>query len=267
MNHYHFDQLGSTRLLTNSAGAVTDEYSYDAYGAVLSHNRSTGSVDQPYQYVGQLGYYTHYQEPGFGLMQLGVRFYKASRGLMIQADALASDDASVYVYSNGKPTLMVDPSGLKCHRVNPTHCGNYIGKCVNKARKCLPFAGGPLSDWALRREKVEFYVCDGTNPDANGDTQYILNPWHWGLRVRIWPGNSDTDCGTVLHEIFHVYWWGDWPSGKHRAENDPFHNKINNVAHNAWDYYCGSMCGRRPPKDLYDDFSDVMNIPRIRPAK
>ena len=65
MNHYHFDQLGSTRLLTNSGGAVTDEYSYDAYGAVLSHNRRTGSVDQPYQYVGQLGYYMHYQEPGF----------------------------------------------------------------------------------------------------------------------------------------------------------------------------------------------------------
>ena len=89
MNYYHFDQLGSTRLLTSSAGAVTDEYSYDAYGALLSHDRSTGSVDQPYQYVGQLGYYTHYRKPNFGLLQLGVRFYGSEVGRFGQIDPLA----------------------------------------------------------------------------------------------------------------------------------------------------------------------------------
>ncbi|NLN78307.1 MAG: hypothetical protein GX141_05270 [Armatimonadetes bacterium] len=112
MNHYHFDQLGSTRLLTNSGGAVTDEYSYDAYGAVLSHNRRTGSVDQPYQYVGQLGYYMHYQEPGFGLIQTGVRFYGSESGVLTQRNP-GRYGHNAYVYAGSKCTVYVDPDGRK----------------------------------------------------------------------------------------------------------------------------------------------------------
>ncbi len=47
--YYHFDQLGSTRLITDSAGNTTDRYDYDAYGACLWHERDSGSVGQPYQ--------------------------------------------------------------------------------------------------------------------------------------------------------------------------------------------------------------------------
>jgi YD repeat-containing protein len=52
VNYYHYDALGSTRLLTNASGAITDKYAYDAYGSLLAHDRYTGTVDQPYQYVG-----------------------------------------------------------------------------------------------------------------------------------------------------------------------------------------------------------------------
>jgi YD repeat-containing protein len=75
IRYYHFDELGSTRLLTDSTGAITDRYAYDAYASLLSHDCYEGSVQQPYQYVGQLDYYTHWMEPDFGLLQLGVRFY------------------------------------------------------------------------------------------------------------------------------------------------------------------------------------------------
>ena len=214
--------------------------------------------------MGQLGYYTHYQEPEFRLLQLGVRFYDAEVGRFGQADIFASDDTSVYLYADGKPYLFVDPSGLKCHKVNPTDDSNYIGKCVNKARKCLPFSGGlALSNATLA--KSEFYVCDGTNlDDANGDTRFVTNPWHWGLQVRIWPQNNNTDCGTVLHEIFHVFWWGS--KRDHRGESAPFHGKIDNVAHNAWCYFCGDLCGKRQPANLYNDYLDVVGWPMIGPG-
>jgi len=113
IRYYHFDELGSTRLLTDANGTVTDRYAYDAYGALISHDRYTGSVSQPYQYVGRLGYYTHWMEPEFGLLQLGVRFYDAQVGRFGQRDP-AKQGLSLYSYTDGAPLVSVDPSGLVC---------------------------------------------------------------------------------------------------------------------------------------------------------
>ena len=108
-NYYHFDALGSTRLLTNSSGAVTDTYGYDAWGGVSQG----GSTVQPYQFVGQLGYYFPVQDENFPLLHLGVRFYDVSTGRFTQVDPVR-DAYGWYVYSNDGPTLSVDPSGQKC---------------------------------------------------------------------------------------------------------------------------------------------------------
>jgi len=59
---YHFDGLGSTLVLTDEYGQVSDRYTYDAWGNV-THTYGT-TDDNPYQYVGQLGYYTHCRVPG-----------------------------------------------------------------------------------------------------------------------------------------------------------------------------------------------------------
>jgi RHS repeat-associated protein len=111
IRYYHFDELGSTRLLTDGSGNVTDRYAYDAYGSVLAHDQYSGSVDQPYQYVGQLGYYAHHMEPDFGLLQLGVRFYDPEVGRFTQRDPL-EDELSRYAYASESPTARKDPSGL-----------------------------------------------------------------------------------------------------------------------------------------------------------
>ena len=110
IRYYHFGALGSTRLLTDGDGDVTDRYAYDAYGAVLSHETSADSIPQPYQYVGELGYYTHWQEPGFGLLQLGVRFYDPEVGRFTQEDP-SQDGLSWYNYVEDNPLVSVDPTG------------------------------------------------------------------------------------------------------------------------------------------------------------
>jgi len=94
--YYHFDGLGSTRAMTDSAGNVTDTYTYDAWGNVTSH---IGPTSQPYQFVGQLGYYTHCQEPNLGLMLLGVRFYGSEVGRFTQR-------GSPYTYSGNNPVAI-----------------------------------------------------------------------------------------------------------------------------------------------------------------
>ncbi len=51
---YAFDSQGSTRLLTNPAGAVTDAYAYRAFGAAWQGGNGSANA---YRYAGEYGYY------------------------------------------------------------------------------------------------------------------------------------------------------------------------------------------------------------------
>ncbi|MEN6521334.1 MAG: RHS repeat-associated core domain-containing protein [Armatimonadota bacterium] len=119
IRYYNFDALGSTRLLTDGDGDITDRYAYDAWGTVVAHDRYDGSIDQPYQYVGELGYYTHYQDPGFKLLQLGMRFYDGEAGRFTQMDPIVSG-LNWYAYANNDPILNIDPTGLYNYTI-PTY--------------------------------------------------------------------------------------------------------------------------------------------------
>ena len=95
--------------LTGSDGSVTDRYTYDVWGKPTGH---VGTTAQPYQYVGQLGYYTHYQDPNMaGLLQLGVRFYDPETGRFTQEDPL-QDSPNGYGYVLANSIRYVDPWGL-----------------------------------------------------------------------------------------------------------------------------------------------------------
>src|SRR6202453_4329096 len=49
-SYYQQDGLGSVTSLSNSAGALSNTYTYDNYGRVIS---STGSLTNPFQYTGR----------------------------------------------------------------------------------------------------------------------------------------------------------------------------------------------------------------------
>ena len=120
ITYYHFDALGSTRLLTDAMGTVTDTYAYDAWGNVMMH---TGTTAQPYQFVGQLGYYTHVQDANLPLLQLGVRFYDPQVGRFGQRDA-AEGGLCYYAYVADNPQAHIDPTGLICCSVD------LLNKCL-----------------------------------------------------------------------------------------------------------------------------------------
>jgi RHS repeat-associated protein len=65
------DDLGSTRALTNSSGAITDTYTYDAYGELLN---STGSTTNPYLFAGERF------DPTLQQYLMGARDYNPSSG-------------------------------------------------------------------------------------------------------------------------------------------------------------------------------------------
>ena len=96
---YHFDALGSTDRLTAAAAAVTDSYTYYAFG---EQRASSGTSTNPYRYVGRLGYYRN----GTDLLYLRARYYRPDLGRFLSP-------GSAYVYEGNNAVTRVSASGRR----------------------------------------------------------------------------------------------------------------------------------------------------------
>ena len=101
--YYQHDQYGSTRLLTDAAGAVAATFSYDPYGNLTGH---TGTTDTPLRWNGQ------YQDTDTALYYLRARYYDPTTAQFLTRDLLAALTANPYGYADANPLLFVDPLGL-----------------------------------------------------------------------------------------------------------------------------------------------------------
>jgi len=99
---YLHDQIGSTRLLVNSSGAVQASYTYDAYGNVMGH---TGTVANPLGYDGQ------FNDAESGLIYLRARYYDPATAQFLVVDP-ARADINPYGYARQDPLNRFDPTGL-----------------------------------------------------------------------------------------------------------------------------------------------------------
>jgi RHS repeat-associated protein len=107
-NYFHTDGLGSTRLLTDSAGAVTTTYDYDAFGNLLAPNSlpSNHYLFAGEQFDSSLGFYylrERYMDPGLG------RFTSMDPVLGVQIDP---QTLHKYAYALNDPVNNIDPTGL-----------------------------------------------------------------------------------------------------------------------------------------------------------
>jgi RHS repeat-associated protein len=104
---YGYDGGGNVRQLTNSAGAVTDSYEYDAYG-----NEFTVSGTTPNNYL----YRGEQYDPDLGLYYLRARYYNPTTGRFMSRDPENGnqlDPATLhkYLYAGGDPANRLDPLG------------------------------------------------------------------------------------------------------------------------------------------------------------
>jgi RHS repeat-associated protein len=98
------DQLGSTRTLLDSTGAVVRRYRYQPYGADDSPSGSW-TTTTPIQYAGgQL-------DAATGLYHFGQRYYDTNIMRWTQQDPVNQATANRYAYVSGNPTNFVDPGG------------------------------------------------------------------------------------------------------------------------------------------------------------
>jgi RHS repeat-associated protein len=111
---YGYDGGGNVRQLTNSAGAITDTYDYDAFGNKVN---STGTTPNNYLYRGEQF------DPDLGLYYLRARYYNPLTGRFMSrdpndpqpfnSDGNPTDPKALhkYLYANGDPINDIDPSG------------------------------------------------------------------------------------------------------------------------------------------------------------
>ncbi len=107
VGYYHYDGLGSVRSLTDTAGATTDVYNYEAFGEVLNQ---TGTTENGYLFAGEQFDNTLNQ------YYLRARYYDQNIGRFTQLDTfqgLENDPASLhkYLYTPNDPVNYTDPSG------------------------------------------------------------------------------------------------------------------------------------------------------------
>ena len=104
---YGYDGAGSVRQLTNSAGIVTDEYEYDAFGNSFT---KVGTTPNNYLYRGEQF------DADLGLYYLRARYYNPNTGRFLSRDPedgkLAYPESlHKYLYADGDPVSASDPTG------------------------------------------------------------------------------------------------------------------------------------------------------------
>jgi len=104
---YGYDGGGNVRQLTNSAGALTDTYEYDAFGNKIN---STGTSPNNYLYRGEQ------YDSDLGLYYLRARYYNPATGRFMSRDPLdgnTTDPRTLrkYLYVGGDPVNGIDPRG------------------------------------------------------------------------------------------------------------------------------------------------------------
>ena len=104
---YQVDGLGSTRVLTDSSGNVTDTYDYEAYGELIGQN---GSTSTNYLFTGE-----QFDENSDSYY-LRARYYDQSTGRFVSRDPFEGFEKRPltlhdYLYATNNPLSFIDPSG------------------------------------------------------------------------------------------------------------------------------------------------------------
>jgi RHS repeat-associated protein len=96
------DALGSTLALTDSAGTIQTQYTYDPFGSTTSSGAASANA---LQYAGR-------ENDGTGLYYFRARYYQPGLHRFISEDRAARAGGNPYTYVGNSPLNAIDPFGL-----------------------------------------------------------------------------------------------------------------------------------------------------------
>lgn len=99
---YHQNHQGTVVAISDATGAVTQKYTYDAYGA-----SSDTTLGQPFRYTGRR------LDPETGLFYYRARYYSPAMGRFMQVDPIRyAAGMNTHAYVGNDPMNFNDPSGM-----------------------------------------------------------------------------------------------------------------------------------------------------------
>jgi RHS repeat-associated protein len=151
---YGYDGAGSVRQLTNSAGATTDTYDYDAFGNEVNH---TGTTPNNYLYRAEQ------YDSDLGLYYLRARYYNPTTGRFMSRDPLdgrSIDPATLhkYLYAGGDPVNAIDPMGREEEIEDASVTAYREAKVISTAFKttvdyaCFAFGVAQAIDFLINKD-------------------------------------------------------------------------------------------------------------------
>lgn len=169
-HYYHYDALGSTRALTDAAGALTDSYGYLAFGEI---DQASGSTENLYLYTGE-----QYDQ---ALKQYYLRapYMDPSVGRFTQMDIwsgfeLEPSTLHRYMYAQNDPAAKVDPTGyFSVAMISPSSLGTlstiavptFANHVVRGALKNLMLAAGASGIGSLVASSAKEEARTGARAD------------------------------------------------------------------------------------------------------
>ena len=103
---YHGDHLGSANWITNAGGMPIQYIHYAPYGELIANQQTVG-YDERFKFTGKE------RDAETGYDYFGARFYWSADGIFTTVDPLADKYPNVtpYLYCNGNPIMLIDPTG------------------------------------------------------------------------------------------------------------------------------------------------------------
>ncbi len=158
--YYLHDGHGSVTRLTNSAGTITGNYQYDAFG----NQENSADDSNPFRYCGE------YFDSEMGSYYLRARNYTPALGRFTQEDPIKDGD-NWYVYCGNNLVSNVDPMGLEA-QLDEYIKANYSGMKTVTLAILRPVANSRDAA-VIKNGKLQNGHSFIRLDNGDGDVQYV----------------------------------------------------------------------------------------------
>jgi RHS repeat-associated protein len=162
---YGYDGHGNARFLANAAGAITDTYQFDAFGAQIA---STGTTPNAYLYSGERF------DSSLNLYHLRARYYNMLTGRFETMDPIAGkifDPKTLhkYVLTGNNPVNWIDPWGTEFEE-DEEILAEDVEQVEFRLKTLKKYQNSGTTGYRISTE--------GTEDEAEEEIQQFINQWN-----------------------------------------------------------------------------------------